>query len=43
VLWGVRNINANLKAMNGRVSEHIENPALHYASQARTEVLTNLR
>ena len=37
VLWGVRNINANLKAMNGRVSEHIENPALHYASQARTE------
>jgi len=37
VLWGVRNINANLKAMNGRVSEHIENKDLHYAAQARTE------
>lgn len=37
VLWGVRNINANLKAMNGRVSEHIENKDLHYAAQARLD------
>jgi len=37
VLWGVKNINANLKAMNGRVSEHIENKDLHYAAQARLD------
>jgi len=37
VLWGVRSINANLKALNGRLGNHVENKDLHYAAQARTE------
>ena len=37
VLWGVRAINGNLKALNGRLVEHVENKDLHYAAQARTE------
>ena len=37
VLWGVRNINANLKALNGRLGNHVENKDLHYAAQARME------
>ena len=37
VLVGVRSINANLKTMNGRLTEHIENKDLHYAAQARTD------
>ena len=37
VLWGVRNINANLKALNGRLGSHVENKDLHYAAQARME------
>ena len=37
VLWGVRNINANLKALNGRLGNHVENKDLHYAAQARIE------
>ena len=37
VLWGVRSINTHLKAINGRLSGHIEDKNLHYAAQARTE------
>ena len=37
VLWGVKNIKATLKTMNGRVSEHVEDKNLHYAAQARME------
>ena len=37
VLWGVRSINTHLKAINGRLSGHIEDKNLHYVAQARTE------
>lgn len=37
VLANVRSTNTNLKSLNGRLADHIENKDLHYAALARTD------